>query len=185
MVWHNLRIGSHIAKIKPLVVRMPKLKDVDENGDEVKKVQIAKAEYKWIRAKDNKEISKVYKSHNDRVFRKLSKTTEVKDYAKMTRAKAVDLNAEKHYLVVCDTLNEELKDSEAIGFYFSNGNGFKIYQAVVYREKGNLIMSCGLGFKSELIENIDVAKQGTDETTDETVDRATVDDMVAIVGIES
>ena len=180
MVWYNLRIGSHIAKVKPLTLRMPKLNDVDENGKDVKKIQIAKSEYKWIRVSDNKEVSKVYKSLNGKVLRKMTKTTEINKYEKIKKTKAMDLNIEKIYYVFCETLFSELKDTEAIQFYYSNGNGFKIYVAVIYKEKNYLVMKCGLGWISEMIKKIDV-KSTSEKEEDEAVDRASVDDMLAVV----
>ena len=182
MVSYNLRIGSHLARVIPIVLKMPKLDDVDEEGNKVKKLQIQQSEYKWIRVKDKKEVRKVYKSYNGKVFRKLAKTTEINKTEKITKEKALDLNTEKSYLVVSDTLAKSLKPDEALSFLYSNGNGFKVYHTAIYKEGTHLIMVCGLGFKTDLIKKLDVST-GITKEIDETVDRATVNDMVAVVGV--
>lgn len=181
MSWANIKIGSYKAKIRPLAIQLPKLVDCDKEGNEVKKIQLQRAEYKHIRVKDSKEIDKkdVYKGYKGKVYRKMSKTTEIEKYEKIQISKARDLNVEKNYQVVCSKLQNDLKDDEAIIFPYSNGNGYKAYQSVVYKENGNLIMGCGLGFKSELIK-----KGGEIEETqeqDESIARANASDMLGMV----
>ena len=183
MAWSNIRIGHHLAKLTPLGMKMPKLKECDSEGREVKKIQIMKSEYKWVRIDDNKEIEKTYKlSPTGKVMRKLAKTTEINQYKTISKPRALDLNRERTYFVFCDSLQKELKDDEAIEFIYTNGNGFKIGYAVIYKEKKHLLMAYGLGYLQELAEKIDVANEKQDE---EVVDRATAQDMLSLVGIEA
>jgi len=178
MVKYNLNIGIHKAQIIPLAIKMQKLEDVDEEGNAVKKIYISKSEYKWIRIKDNKEVEKTYKALNGKIFRKLARTTEILKYEKITKEKALDLNTEKNYLVISKSLEEELKD-EAILFYYSNGNGFKVYNAVIYRFNKHLIMSVGIWFKSDIIKKMDITTGA--EVEEEKIERAKVEDIIPAI----
>jgi len=130
-------------------------KDCDQNGNEVKKTFIpAKTEYHNASGVEipNDEIYKLIGGKP----RARARRTKLIENAKLVPLSDVeDLIIEGYYLVETEGLNEYLRTKKrALRFAFTNGNGFKVYEAYLIPFKDVVIMVTGLGSLAEEVKNI-------------------------------
>ena len=137
---------------------------------------------------EGKKYDKAFRLVNDKPMAKLDKTKEVEIFKEVEEKEVNDLLTEKEYLVECDFLYEELKNSgKCLKFGFTNGNGFKTYYAYVYIDKlyNMLFMKLGRGLKSEIIQNIKEVMKNQQKAKDiqlkvSGVDKAKIEDLIKI-----
>jgi len=139
---------------------------VNGNGDPLKKVQLQKAEFKWVNENTHKEeTGKSYKSLNGKPIKAFSRTKEVKDY---DAVKIADIpyfiENEKTYQLISSTLKAEVQalacNGEAMSFKYVN-SGFKVYRAVVTYDEllGVVLMRC---YRGDL-RKVDLTETTVDE----------------------
>ena len=139
-----LKIGIHEAFLKPINpvrVKFDKSGKVDKyvnlKGEELQKVSIAKAEFKWVNKVTGAEHDKTEapsKSFNGQPVGTQDRSDQVEpidcdkdlifNYAKVT----------KTYQIICATLKEELKGDPDVAktFQYSAGRNYFPERAIVY-----------------------------------------------------
>lgn len=130
----------------------------DINGNEVKKIaeQQAKSHFE---NKKGEVIPKeqVYRIVNGKVARKFSKTKDILKYEIVPKVEAHDLLKEHYYQLVSSTASAQRlmdylsREDRALKFSFSNGNGYKKYQAYLLDYGGVFVMMLGYGYLTEQI----------------------------------
>jgi len=181
---YNLRIGSDNFKIQRLQFEKPKWADVDEKGNEIKKVCKQKSIYAWVDTNDN-EIAKRYKLINGKVMDRLTRTKEVKTYKEVDKAEAQDLIAEQTFYVESDNqfLAEKLeKENKALLFaYTTSGYEGGFYKAYLCAENGYLMMYLGNACKSkEILKTKEQNFNKIETKKDSGIARASADDLVSL-----
>jgi len=159
-----MKIGKHEATIKPIEpkpIQFDKKGKVEvylsPKGEPLKKIQLQKSEYKWVNEKTGKDhddkAEKPAKSVNGTPVGTQEKTTET-DYEKCEFKDLVKYAKNpKTYLVVSNTLKEELKESKKpITFQYSSGRNYVPYRAIVFYDEDRdiLLMRCLEGDMSEV-----------------------------------
>jgi len=171
-----MKIGKHEATLKPIE---PKPIQFDKKGkkevylslkgEPLKKIQLQKAEFKWVNEVTGKEhddkAEKPAKSVNGVPVGTQESTKEV-DYA---QCEIKDINKyaknPKTYLVVSQTLKDELKETDKpITFQYSSGRNYIPYRAIVFYDKDRdiVLMKCLEGDMTE----VDFHKLEIDEKID-------------------
>lgn len=158
MVWHNLRIGNFKAKVTSINKKEVVYPDVDENGNELKRVS-GHFEKGYFLTSEGNKVERAFKLINGKARDKLQKTKEVVAFKEVSKFEVFNLMSESYYYVECDELQEYLKEKDtAIKFGFTNGNGYKIYVAYVVLFGNALIMFCGQGYLTEQLQEVEEGK---------------------------
>lgn len=188
MVWYNLKVGRWSLKYMPLNPIENEYTDCDKDGNPLKKVPGKYEKGFFIDEKGNK-FDTAFKLIKGKPMAKLSKTKEVTLYKEVNKTEVTDLLVERQYIVECDELLEDLRNSEkALKFGFSNGNGFKVFKAYIHTSdiyKGYLFMSMGRTQISELIGQIEELQQQKKkmqqiDITLQGIDRAKVEELIEL-----
>jgi hypothetical protein len=187
-MFYNLKIGSFNCRYTPLKPIERDFPYCNNTGEILTRKVKVKGEYVFI--DDNgKEYPNAFKLINGKPMAKLQKTKEVTKYKEVDKKEVEDLLVEKEYLVECETLYNELSNSEkALKFGICFGNGFKVYKAYIHKSElyNNLLfMSVGTTQKSEIIQEIvEIQKQNKKaqqiELVVQGIDRAKVEDLIEI-----
>ena len=137
-----MKIGTHDVFLKPINPKPVAFdkdgraeKYVNLKGEQLKKMVIQKAEYKWINAVTNLEHDKAEapsKSFNGQPVgtQEKTKATDYEDCSKDVLLNYAKVS--KTYQLVSSTLKEELKGKEAITFQYNAGRNYLPDRAVVY-----------------------------------------------------
>lgn len=175
----ELKIGKHIVVQRPINVKgleLDKAEDgkkelyVNKLGEPLNKIQLQKAEYKWVNLRTGvEETGKSFKSLNGKPVKAFTKSKEIDKYDSCDimpiLANAIEI--EKTYHLIGDSLKAELKElGSGKGFVFKYVNsGFKIHKAVVYLQGDIILMRCVRGdlSKVDLSENIKTEEVDADE----------------------
>lgn len=176
----EIRIGQHNAVITPISVEgikfdMDGKKEayVDKDGKKLKKIQLSKGEFKFVRP-DGTIAPKGYKSLNGKPVASFTKTKEVKTYDTIGLSElGYFIENDKTYLVSCDSLKSELNGDKAITFKYVNA-GFKVYKAVITCNPllDKLIMRC---FRGDL-RKVDLTEKTEEiKATEEGVEKIDLD----------
>jgi len=183
----ELKIKGHVCIQKPISVeglKLDKTADgkkelyVNKIGETLTKIQLQKAEYKWVNEKTGQEeTGKSYKSLKGKPVAAFAKTKEVADVDIIDNA---DRNSyienEKTYQLISDSLKAELKElcaqNKTMSFKYVN-SGFKIHRAVLELWNDKIIMRC---FRGRL-DQVDLSEDIIDEVKaqDEGVERLSLD----------
>ena len=183
----ELKIGEWLCIQRPLTVKGLELdKDetgkkelyVDAKGNELKKLQMQKAEYSWV-VKGTQEPydGKQFKSFNGKPIKAFTKTKEVKEYDTIDIS---DINSfvenEKTYQLINPRLKAVLielaEKNQTISFKYVN-SGFKIHRAVLVLHKDVVLMRCFRGDLNKL------------DLTETDVEELSVQDEVASLDISN
>ena len=188
-MWFNLKIGNWNLRYTGLVPVVKEYENCDKDGNALKKISGKFEKGFFINEETQEQHDKAYKLINGKPYAKLSKTKEVTNYKEVDINEVEDLLQERVYLVDCDELLNDLKNSgKALKFGFTNGNGFKVYKAYLYPSKiykDYLFMSLGTTQISELIREIDGIKQQKKkleqiDLTLQGINKASVEDLIQI-----
>ena len=189
MVWYNLRVGTFYLKYTPLKPITKEYPYYDSEGNILKRIVEGRGKAFFVNENTGVKNETAFRLINNKPYAKLSKTKETDNYLEVDNKEIDDLIVEKQYLIDCDLLLKELKESnKSLKFGFTFGNGFKVYKAYIHTNKmykDFLFMSVGTTQKSEVIkelmseqkqkkklQQIDISIQG--------IDRAKVEDLIAI-----
>lgn len=161
-MFYNLKIGIWNIKYTGLNPVEREYESCDKDGNILSKVSGKFEKGYYMNNQTGERTETAFKLINGKPYAKLSKTKEVSNYKEVDVSEVDDLLTERVYLVECDTLLQELTDSnKALKFGFTNGNGFKYYLAYICPSKlykGYLMMYLGTTQISELIREIDEVK---------------------------
>lgn len=191
MVWYKLKIGYFDVRYTPIKTITKEYETCDSEGNILTRVSGSYTKGHYVNEKTNETFEKTFKLINGKVRDKFSKTKEVSDnqYKEVDLKEIDDLIIDKEYLCVCDPLyNDLISSGKALKFGFTSGNGFKVYYAYLKPSefyKGFLIMSLGLGRKSDVITELvsglkEQKKVKEIETIVQGVDKAKVEDLIQI-----
>lgn len=188
MVWYDLKVGTFNLKITPLNPVEKEFPNCDKDGKPLKKVA-GKYERGYFENEKGERFDVAFKLINGKPFAKLSKTKETKVYKEVDVKEVDDIIQEKIYLVECDDLYNELKETgKALLFGYTSGNGYKVYKAYIRPSElyqGFCFMVCGTTQISELMQEItETIKQKeklkTLTLTIQGVDKARVEDLITL-----
>ncbi len=147
MVFYNLQVGIWNLKYTPINPRAVEYPFCDSEGKPLTKIAGHYDKGYFLNEQTGEKIESAFKLINGKPYAKLQKTKVVQNYKEVDVCEVEDLLQERVYLVECDTLLRELRDTQkALKFGFSNGNGFKVYKAYLYPSKiykDYLFMSLG------------------------------------------
>ena len=184
----ELKIGEWLCIQRPLSVKGLELdmddtgkkeKYVDAQGNELKKIQIQKAEYSWaVKSTGDVYEGKQFKSFKGKPIKAFAKTKEVKAYDTIDIS---DINNfvenEKTYQIINPGLKSHLKEllanNQTISFKYVN-SGFKIHRAVLTLFDDKILMRC---FRGDLTK-MDLTESDVEEvTTTDDVSSLSLDDL--------
>ena len=115
---------------------------------------------------------------NGKIVDKLKKTDFVEKFKEIPKLEVFNQLNEHYFLVDCEPLKEKLiKSDKALTFRFSNGNGFKIYNAFVYYFDDELLMSLATDSIANAVQRIN--KKVKVETAE--VQRATIEELEGFI----
>ena len=187
-IFYNLKIGSWACKITPLSPVEKDYPHCDKDGNLLTKVPGTYTKGHFVNDATGEKHTTTFRLINGKPFAKMDKTKEVTKYFEVDSSEADDLLVEKQYLVECDSLCEDLKNSgKALKFPFTNGY-FKGYKAYLLPSKiysGFMIMYLGTTQISDIIRDIITDKDNNKkakqvELTVQGIRKASVDDLIAI-----
>lgn len=188
MVWKNIKVGIWDLKYTPISPTEKEYIDVDEKGNILKRVSGTFTRGYFVNEATGEQHAQAFKLINGKPLGKLSLTKVAVNYKEVEQQEVEDLIIEKQYLVECDPLLKDLKDSrKALKFGYTSGNGFKVYFAYVFPSQyaGFLEMVLGTTKKSEVILGImdnaqKVKKAKQIEIQIQQVDKAKVEDLLQL-----
>ena len=189
MVFYSLKIGNWNLKYCPLNAVVKDYPYCNAQGEVLTKVTGHYDKGYYLNEKTGQQEQTAFRLINNKPYAKLSKTKEVVTYKEVNIEEVEDLLQERVYLVECDSLLNDLKESgKALKFGFTNGNGFKVYKAYIYPSKlykGYLFMSLGITQISELIMQLEEVKAQNKKAeqitqTIQGINRASVEELITI-----
>jgi len=157
--FHTSEYGTIEGQYFNIDKERKEFENCDSNGLLVKKV-IEQKEIAHYENSEGKIVPKeqMVKLVSGKPASKLSKTKEVKDFSIATSTEAQDLLKEHYYQFVSSTPSAEKlleflgSNGKALKFTFSNGNGYKVYQAYLMNYQGVFVIVLGYGYLTEQIE---------------------------------
>ena len=161
---YNLKIqtaeyGTIDGQIWSIDKDRKEFENCDSNGLLVKKI-VEQKEVAHYENSEGKIVPKeqIVKLINGKPASKLSKTKVVSKYDIVSSTEAQDLLKEHYYQFVSSTPSAEKlleflgSNGKALKFTFSNGNGYKVYQAYLINYQGVFVIVLGYGYLTEQIE---------------------------------
>jgi len=131
--WTELKVNGRPLLITPMKPETKKFNDCTPDGKPLTKKQEQKSIYKHLTPDGKEYTGDKLKLVNGEPKRKLTKTKEVKTVGTMPLTEVHQYDGEFFYVKADENLLQELLKSEkAWTFAFSNGNGFKVYKAILY-----------------------------------------------------
>lgn len=188
MVWKNIKVGIWDLKYTPISPKEKEFLDVDEKGNPLKRVSGSYTKGYYVNEQTGEQYTTAFKLINGKPLGKLSLTKVAVNYKEVEVTEVEDLIIEKQYLVECDPLLKDLKETKkALKFGYTSGNGFKVYFAYVFPSQysGFLEMVLGTTKKSEVILGImdnaqKVKKAKQIEIQIQGIEKAKVEDLLQI-----
>jgi hypothetical protein len=177
----KLKIGEwEVEVVKRIEQKREEYPYCDSEGKPVtaERVGSSKTTYK------NQEgviLSKVYKLIGGKPYDKFKKTEKVAVYQEVPKVEAYDLIEECSYLCKNDKLRQKLQqEDKALRFIYTSGNGYKAYESYLMPYGNSLIMACGFGSKTQIIQAILSQEAVADEESEVEVERANPEQLLVI-----
>ena len=184
-MWYSLKIGDNVLRIKKLEAIKPKFDNVDEKGNDIKKVCKQKGIWGWVDNEGN-EVSQRYKLINGKPMGSLTRTKEAEKYKEVESSEAFDLIPDMTFFVEGNKalFNKLEAENKALKFVYTT-SGFEggFYLGYIVAEKGDLLMYCGNAFKSKEIQeakNEQTTKAKSKVKTTNGIERAKADDLITL-----
>jgi hypothetical protein len=178
-----MKVGQYEVKIvKKLEQKRKSYPLCDKQGNLLENESVkGTREYK---TKEGVLVTETFRLINGRAMQKFKKTDVVTKFEEVDRLEVYDLRVEEYYFCESESLKTYLKDKDtALKFIYTNGNGFRGYISYLTIFKDNLIMVCGFGQLSDLIEQIRAEREANAEVKKEEVERANPEELMLEIPI--
>ena len=132
MVFFSIRVGNYNIKYSPFSDEDEQYPICDKEKTILEYVKGTRTNGYYINPVSKEKVDKTFMLVNGEPKEKFEKTKETDKFRIVENQEANDLVNPKMYIVECDKLKEELRESgKSLKFGFSNGGKSKPYYAIV------------------------------------------------------
>lgn len=136
MVFYNIRVGTFLIKYMPFSDEDESYPIVDKDKNKLEYVKGTRTNGYYVNPITKEKTEQTFMLINDSVKEKFERTKETDKYKEVEETEVNDLVNPKQYIVECDKLLEELKNSgKALKFGIHFGGKSKPYLAIIFVNK--------------------------------------------------